>query len=443
MSAAGIGVIQASAWYPPYDLGGTEVYLEGLVGGLRSLGIDSSVVVPRPAAAPERYAHDGAIVETYEVNSVPEPGEMQAGRAHSGFEAFRTRLAAQQCGIYHQHSWTRGCGPHHLRAAREMGFKTVLTVHVPGNVCLRGTMLRFGQEPCDGRVEQQRCGACWAHGRGLAKPLAEGIARLPAALAKRARSGATRLSTALSARALAAERVESLLAMAANADRVVAVCEWLFQTLALNGVPPEKLVLNRQGISEAFSQKATAIQREPSRQCSLRLLYIGRWDEVKGIDIAVRAVRALPATVDVVLAICAIPKSPGERTYETMVRELAAGERRVVILPPVPRAELIPLLEKHDVLIVPSIGLETGPLVVLEAQAAGMFVLGSRLGGIAELVDERDAGALVEAGDVAAWSSAIERLWRRHRAGGLPRPKRSVRTMDAVAADMAEVYRSL
>jgi glycosyltransferase involved in cell wall biosynthesis len=100
-------------------------------------------------------------------------------------------------------------------------------------------------------------------------------------------------------------------------------------------------------------------------------------------------------------------------------------------------------MSAHDAIVVPSVLLETGPLVVLEAQAASIFVLGSRLGGIAELVDENDGGELVEAGDVAAWAEAIVSLVRKHAEGRLPAPTRAVRTISAAAADMAALYRSL
>ena len=116
---------------------------------------------------------------------------------------------------------------------------------------------------------------------------------------------------------------------------------------------------------------------------------------------------------------------------------------RISFEAPVSRDDLASVMSDYDALVVPSLWLETGPLVVLEAQAAGLFVLGSRLGGIAELVDENDAGELVEAGDVAAWAASIERLASRRRQGTLPRPSRPTRTMSSVAEEMADLYRSL
>ncbi len=56
---------------------------------------------------------------------------------------------------------------------------------------------------------------------------------------------------------------------------------------------------------------------------------------------------------------------------------------------------------------VPSEWQENCPLVVLEAFAWGKPVLGTQLGGLLELVGERELGELLPAADVAAWTAAI------------------------------------
>jgi glycosyltransferase involved in cell wall biosynthesis len=444
MRAREPSVLQVAAWYPPFNLGGTEVYLEGLVRELGSLGIKSTVLVPRPQNADDTYVHAGTQVATYLVNETPVPAEMKDGEPHLDFDQFRAHLSKNRAAIYHQHSWTRGCGLHHLRAARDLGFRTVLTVHVPSNICLRGTMLRFGDGPCDGRVEETGCGACWAQSRGSPKPLAQAMANLPLSMAKRARGGTGQLATALSARALAAERSQHIAEMIANSDRIVAVCQWLHAALVANGVPDQKLLLSRQGVSQNFLDAARAAARTRSkRETPLRLLFLGRWDPVKGVDVVVRAMRSLPGDIAVNLTIRAVPAPLGESAYEDSVRALASGDPRISIEAPVARSDLAATLAKYDALVVPSLCLETGPLVVLEAQAARLYVLGADLGGIAELVDEGDAGALVPAGNIAAWAEAIERLASRHGHATLPRSSRPVRTISAVAVEMADLYRSL
>jgi glycosyltransferase involved in cell wall biosynthesis len=172
----------------------------------------------------------------------------------------------------------------------------------------------------------------------------------------------------------------------------------------------------------------------------LRLLYLGRWHPFKGVDVAVKAVRNLPRHIPVELVLHGVAAGAEEIAYRAEVERLAGGDPRIQFRPPLQPAEVASALNEFDVLLVPSVWLETGPLVVLEAQVAGLFVIGSRLGGIAELVSEPGEGVLVPATDVAAWTQAIADAARR------PRPltqPRAVRTMDDVAAQMAELYAGL
>ena len=332
-----------------------------------------------------------------------------------GFSRFREILAEERPDIYHQHSWSRGLGPAHLRAARELGLTTVLTIHVPNNICMRGTMMRYGKEACDGRIDPFTCAACWSHGRGAPKPLALALAAVPSTIASAlGRAGwESRFVTALSASALAWRRRTEFAEMIAGADRVIAVCQWLYDALARNGVPAEKLVLSRQGVDPAFAAAAIDMEergRAKPRNISegvFRLLYVGRWHPVKGIDILVRAVRAIRQSVPLELVIHGVGDGPEERAYEAAVRRLAEGDERIRIAAPVARDRLAETLSYGSALAVPSCWLETGPLVVLEAKAVGLPIIGSRLGGIAELVREPDDGLLVAPGEVKAWTHAI------------------------------------
>ena len=443
MSAQGLELVMATGWYPPYDIGGTEVYVEGLVDELSRLGAKCTVLAPRGENAPPLYRHSGVNVETYPVNARPSGEELREGSPHSGFDAFVDMLKRHQGAIYHQHAWTRGCGANHLRAARKLGFKTALTAHVASPICLRGTMMRLGAEACDGRIDEAACGACWAQERGVPASFSRALGRLPRLAARSARRFDGRLATALGARALAADKSQSLRAAFADSDRLVAVCQWLFDALALNGAPSNKLALSRHGLSAQYLEAARAAQTaRPERGALLNLVYLGRWDRVKGVHIVVAAIRALPPGAPVRLTIhAAAPAS--DAIYEAEVRRLAGGDARIDIAPPLARDDLARALVAHDVLVAPSQCLETGPYVVLEARAAGLFVLGSRLGGIAELVDEADAGELVEPGDVAQWAQAIARLAAMRARGELPRPRRCVRRQSDVARDMIEIYRAM
>jgi len=88
---------------------------------------------------------------------------------------------------------------------------------------------------------------------------------------------------------------------------------------------------------------------------------------------------------------------------------LAEQDARIRFLPPLPNDEIPSLLRCYHVLAVPSRWVENRPLVVLESFAAGTPVIGSNLGGIAELVRHQGDGLLVEAENVRAWADALRR----------------------------------
>ena len=206
-------VLHATAWYPPHTVGGTEVYVEGLVAELRRLHIESKVVVPKHQFASETYSHFATRVMTYRVNEIPTAGEFRQNTKHEGFQSFQELLAANAGGIYHQHSWTRGCGPHHLKCAKELGFRTVVTIHVPSNLCLTGTMLQLGRTQCDGFIDERKCGSCYLHSRGLPGTVAKALVHLPRQWSERVWQWNNRLATALSARIIANAKKAELATM--------------------------------------------------------------------------------------------------------------------------------------------------------------------------------------------------------------------------------------
>jgi glycosyltransferase involved in cell wall biosynthesis len=428
--------------FPPDRIGGTEVYVAELSRELAALGIGSTLIAPFSEGDRPITQHAGIAVETYPVSASPAAGELRENLPHQGFQAFREILARHPGAIYHQHSWTRGCGAHHLHAARSMGVPTVLTMHVPANLCMRGDMMRFGSDACDGRVDAQECAACWAQSRGLPKPLAQALSKLPLSLSQSAAQGAGRMATALSARALAEQKRAGAGLMIEDCDHIVAVSGWVLDALFFNGAPPQKVTLNRQGVSADFLTQLQSLEPTNPTGKALKLLYLGSWNPLKGVHVAVQAVMSLPPDAPVQFGIHAPTGGPEEQAYEQLVRKIAAGDNRIVFHGPVDRPSLARTMTSYDVLVVPSVWMETGPIVVMEAQAAGLFIVGSDLGGIAENVAE-GAGLLVEAGDVAAWTAALGSVLARRNEGNLLKHRRPARSMATVAREMADIYSRL
>ena len=227
-------------------------------------------------------------------------------------------------------------------------------------------------------------------------------------------------------------------------DRVVAVCLWARDVLRANEVPDDKLVLCRQGLPRSSADTAVhcPVDRDDATQGVLQLGYFGRLDLAKGIDILIDALRRIPKA-PLRLEIYAI-RQAGSDSYASRLQRRAANDRRIAFRAALPPDAVRDAMRRCDIVAVPSRWLETGPLVVLEAFDAGTPVLGARLGGIAELVTDGKDGILAPPERPAAWASAILDLASRPaEVARLRKGIRAPRTIEAVAGEMAEVYRSL
>lgn len=437
-------LIHTIGWYFPEFCGGTEVYVNGLTQELHSYGVQSIVAAPANGEQASSYTYNGVSVYRYPYFSNLTKDQICGRSPHGGFEDFAYWLANQNADVYHQHSFVTGCSIHHLRQAKKLGMASVVTIHIAGSVCLRGTMLLNGQTACDGRIHQIRCGTCWGTARGLPASMAAFLSRTPVALSKIAESFSnTRLSTALATPAFVNTHKNRLLEMAALADRVIAVSQWLYDALAINGVPEKKLVLCHQGVISTTPNLPRGQEKLENRP-TLRVGFLGRWDIVKGLQVLVEAVHKLPNEIPIELIVYALAQGDHAKAYQQKVQALVAHDPRIYFKQPVRRDAVFSAIADLDILAVPSLCLETGPLVVLEAQAVGVPVLGSNLGGIAELVHHGVNGWLVPAGDVSAWSQAIARFAQdRTLVTQLRQGIKPVRTMSSVAAEMVNVYKQV
>ena len=432
-------VIQSLGWYFPESTGGSEIYVSSLIADLLKLSIESGVVAPTNGTGEQQYMHSGASVFRYPVTARRSRVQRVGSAPHTGFDRFERWLDSQSADIYHQHSWTYGCGIHHLQAAQRRGMATVLTVHVPGLVCLRGTMLKDGATPCDGQIRERECAHCWLQQRGMPAAGRAMLGSMPAALGSRLRF-LGKAGTALAATSLVQRHRMALLQAAEAADHVVAVCQWLHDALLRNGVPAHKLSLNRQGVASAPALANECEKR--SDGSPLVVGFLGRWDPLKGLGVLVQAVLRLPADIPFELHIHAVEsQDPDMARHMHSVRAAAAGSPRIKLFPALAPDAVPAFLRSIDLLAVPSQWFETGPLVALEAFAMGTPVIGSDLGGISELVRHGQNGWLVRHDDVSAWTAALGQLARQPAL--LPRLRQGigpVRTMRDVALETRSLY---
>ncbi|MER3434202.1 MAG: glycosyl transferase family 1 [Leptolyngbya sp. ERB_1_1] len=425
-----MNVIQASAWFPPDSFGGVEVYLAGLVKDLSAIGLNCKVAAARSQNQPtiEHY-------NTIEVYRYPT----------EDLSAFRAWLTQNQSEIYHQHTLRSACGLPHLRSAKQLGMKTIITVHMPDIACLRGTMMQGGNSACDGRIEIGRCSACLGVSKRVPTWAVEALSSLPSLIAVSIRDRLRQssdvrlrqLGTTIATPTQVRHQQRQFHQMVELSDRIVLVCQWLYDAFVLNGVPESKLVLSRHGV--ATPQKP----KERSIHSPIRIGFLGRWQETKGVQILAQALQQIP-NARVELVIHATHADQHGMANREKVLRIAETDSRIHIKPTLDRSHISDAIAQFDLLAVPSQWLETGPLVVLESFAAGTPVIGSDLGGIAELVRHGIDGWLVPAKDVKAWANAIAYLSENPKTiAQLKQSIQPVKTRQTVAAEMLELYQSL
>lgn len=439
-------VIHVPFGFLPDTLGGTEVYVASLANHLVDQGVTSFVVAPGDRA---EYVHNGITVSRIAPSAGLSLEALYGDGDPDAAIAFGQALDAicPTPALVHMHALTAGASLAAMREAIRRRLPVVMTYHTPTVTCLRGTMLRWGNTPCDGKMVVTRCAACALHGRGVPKWLASLVAQLPETLSREAaRRLPSKFATALGMRWLTAIRHRAVRSAFGLCSYVVSPCNWVTEVLVRNGVPAAKLVLSRQGLPQPVATSNgewhdagdDAANSGPRPLDPLRLVFLGRIDPTKGLHTLLRALALRP---ELAVTLTIYGTQGVDSAYVRQILARAAADKRVELCEPLANVQVVEAVSTFDAVVVPSEWLETGPLVVYEAFAAGVPVLGSNLGGIAELVKERVNGRLLAPGDAKAWAVAIAeivdnrrliQIWQKN----LP----SVRTMREVAADMRNVY---
>jgi len=204
---------------------------------------------------------------------------------------------------------------------------------------------------------------------------------------------------------------EALLA----SHRVVAVSDALRREVEALGIPPEQVIVQRNGVDgERFRvrDRGEARDRLGLPRDRRIICYVGNFKPEKGVEHLVSAMGQPPLSGVAGSLLTLVGGGPLEEELRRRVAAMGA-EDRVHFAGRRPHDEVPDWIAAADVLCLPSLR-EGCPNVVLEALASGRPVVASRVGGVPELVPE-GAGILVPPADpsslAGALSEALSRPW--------------------------------
>lgn len=411
-------IIHCVDHYMPHHMGGTEVYIHNLASSQKREGHQASVLIPHfeyylPGQYVEQYEYDGIDVHQYFEPSDPLNRRILSGAEKpAGLENFRAFLLAYRPDVVHFHELTRsiGFGVRHVRMAKSLGVKVIMTMHLSSYTCNTNTLTNHNR-PCSGEIKEFDCSVCCY----------KTLFNLPAFVAYpagivsllSARLGVTRKLpqgklTTLLGLPLAIQRISNeLLELAANTDRLVSLTEWYKKVLITNGVPADKIALIPQALTIAQTTVLPARrEKDPSRRLPLKLVFIGRIQPQKGVDLLIEAASSFtPGEVQVDL----YGKEEDTDFYRKCMTDLATTET-VTFRGMLKREEVLDTLAEYDMLCLPSTVSEMSSLVIQEAFAAGIPVLASKGHGNAEQVKDGHNGLLFDFKSAASLRAKITEL---------------------------------
>lgn len=286
---------------------------------------------------------------------------------------FDNRVAARRFGelfeafgpdVVHVHGIHRQMSPSILAVARRAGVPVVQTLHDYHHVCPADTLLRGGDALC--------------------MPPACGALNYAPAIVSRCHKGSLAMS-ALSATETFYQRVRR--AYERGVARFIAPSRFMADVMTRGGWSvPNDIIPNAVPMPEHAAVGGEAF------------VFAGRLAPEKGAGVFLDAARA--AGVRALVA--------GDGPLAGELKRAGGAE----FLGRLGGREVEDLVAHARAVVVPSVWFENAPMSVLEAMAAGVPVIASRIGGIPEQLRDGGEGILVEPGDVDALAKAMRRLAR-------------------------------
>jgi glycosyltransferase involved in cell wall biosynthesis len=332
-------------------------YLSGVASGENQVVDDEIRLLERAGHAVRRWEPSP---DTAGALSLLRTG---AGTVWSVPAVRRLRVLLDETGaeVLHCHNLFPALSPAVLRAADEMGVAVVVTLHNYRLLCLPADFLR------DDRV----CEDCLGHvpWRGVVRRCYRDSTLGSAALAG---------SLTLHRMVRTFERPKLFLA----------VSEFVRTKHVAAGLPSDRIRVK--------SNFAWACARREG--AGDYFLFVGRLSREKGLEPLLRAWAGIDARLVVV----------GDGPDRERLLEIAPSS--VEFAGSLPRDDVDHWLRGARALVVPSICYEGQPRTILEAFAAGVPVIASRMGGIPEVVLDGVSGRLVDPHEPQGWRDVVDAM---------------------------------
>ncbi|MGI4831778.1 MAG: glycosyltransferase family 4 protein, partial [Janthinobacterium lividum] len=181
--------------------------------------------------------------------------------------------------------------------------------------------------------------------------------------------------------------------------RYIALSEFAAAKLGTFRVPRDRIRIKPNFVPDRGAAAAVAVPSGEHPQPFA--LFVGRLSEEKGLATLIAADEQARLPMPVKIA--------GDGPWRERVERAAQQPgSHLVYLGRQSEHEILALMQRAEVLLVPSLWYEGFPMVMVEALSLGLPVIASRLGGLPEIVEEGVCGLLHSPGDPEALAQMIQ-----------------------------------
>jgi glycosyltransferase involved in cell wall biosynthesis len=342
-------ILYISTLYTPNLVGGAERVVQSLAENMAAAGHEAIVLSATPHKNTVNWVN-GVKIHYIHLKNIywPYGEKVNAAPAKALWHAFDTYnpwmtrevvriLRLERPDLVHTHL-IAGFSCLTWRAAKRLGMPLVHTLHDYYLLCPRSTMFR------DGRNCGTQCVQCQLYTRPRRKPtnLVDAVVGVSSAILRRH-----------------------------------------LEFGYFDATPHKPVIYNPYPL-------ASSTLRSDAPSVPIQFGFLGRLDPTKGLEVLLEAVRRLPQ---------------GSWRLKVGGRGPAGYESHLRAKYKIPEVDFVgyvdpdSFLPEIDVLVVPSVWQEPAGRVIIEAYAHGIAVVGARIGGIPELVEEGRTGSLFTPGN--------------------------------------------
>jgi glycosyltransferase involved in cell wall biosynthesis len=282
-------------------------------------------------------------------------------------------------------------------------------------LCKWTTLIDRIGDLCTGPENFRKCLECYRHRSWIANR----AMNLTAGLDENQWLSLTRFSERFSERfshrrigilELGQESIQRLVNMRQQAQKnleIITPSEWTKKLLVSYGFQSERIHVVSHGTQYPSPIKRQTFSKNNTSR-PIRFGYLGRIHPTKGIDILIDAYKKVRLEGSTQLDIFG-ESDHFEQDYYKRIIDSSTGIPEIKFHGKYSSDQVGSILENLDIVIIPSIWYEVFSLIVLEAALAGVPVIASDLGGLAENVRMHQAGWLFPARDIEALAALMTR----------------------------------